>query len=41
MLMVAYQTGFARRFADQACLFYAGKIADQATPYEIFGNPKK
>jgi polar amino acid transport system ATP-binding protein len=40
MLMVTHQMGFAREFADRVCFFYAGKIAEQGTPDELFGNPK-
>lgn len=40
MLMVTHQMGFAREFADRVCFFYAGKIAEQGRPNEIFGEPK-
>ncbi len=39
MLMVTHQMGFAKEFADRVCFFYAGKIAEQGAPGEIFGNP--
>jgi polar amino acid transport system ATP-binding protein len=39
MLMVTHQMGFAREFADRVCFFYAGKIAEQGPPEEIFTNP--
>ena len=40
MLMVTHQMGFAREFSDRVCFFYAGKIAEQGPPAELFGNPK-
>ena len=40
MLMVTHQMGFAREFADRVCFFYAGKIAEQGAPAEIFSNPR-
>lgn len=41
MLMVTHQMGFAREFADRVCFFYAGRIAEQGTPDELFGNPQE
>ena len=40
MLMVTHQMGFAREISDRVCFFYQGKIAEQGTPDEIFGDPK-
>jgi polar amino acid transport system ATP-binding protein len=40
MLMVTHQMGFAKEFADRVCFFYAGKIAEQGPPEQIFGAPK-
>ena len=40
MLMVTHQMGFAKEFSDRVCFFYAGKIAEQGKPSEIFANPK-
>jgi polar amino acid transport system ATP-binding protein len=40
MLMVTHQMGFAREFSDRVCFFYAGKIAEQGPPAELFGRPK-
>ncbi len=40
MLMVTHQMGFAKEFSDRVCFFYAGKIAEQGPPSELFGNPK-
>jgi polar amino acid transport system ATP-binding protein len=39
MLMVTHQMGFAREFADRVCFFYAGRIAEQGPPDQLFGNP--
>jgi polar amino acid transport system ATP-binding protein len=40
MLMVTHQMGFAKEFADRVCLFYAGKIAEQGPPSQIFVSPQ-
>jgi polar amino acid transport system ATP-binding protein len=40
MLMVTHQMGFAKEFADRVCFFYAGKIAEQGPPEQIFGAPQ-
>ena len=40
MLMVTHQMGFAREISDRVCFFYQGKIAEQGTPDQIFGEPK-
>ena len=41
MLMVTHQMGFAREISDRVCFLYEGKIAEQGTPDEIFGNPRE
>ncbi|STQ75399.1 L-cystine import ATP-binding protein TcyC [Grimontia hollisae] len=41
MLMVTHQMGFAREISDRVCFFYGGKIEEQGTPEELFGNPKQ
>jgi polar amino acid transport system ATP-binding protein len=40
MLMVTHQMGFAREFADRVCFFYAGRIAEQGPPDQLFTNPQ-
>jgi polar amino acid transport system ATP-binding protein len=40
MLMVTHQMGFAKEISDRVCFFYAGKIAEQGQPDQIFGNPR-
>jgi polar amino acid transport system ATP-binding protein len=40
MLMVTHQMGFAKEISDRVCFFYAGKIAEQGPPEQIFGEPK-
>jgi len=40
MLMVTHQRGCAREFSDRVCFFYAGKIAEQGPPAQLFGNPQ-
>ena len=39
MLMVTHQMGFAREISDRVCFFYAGRIAEQGPPDQIFGDP--
>jgi len=41
MLMVTHQMGFARDISDRVCFFYDGKIEEQGSPAELFGNPKR
>jgi polar amino acid transport system ATP-binding protein len=41
MLMVTHQMGFAREFADRVCFFHQGRIHEQGTPAELFGNPRE
>ncbi len=40
MLMVTHQMGFAREISDRVCFFYAGNIAEQGSPDQLFGNPE-
>ncbi|MER8652090.1 ectoine/hydroxyectoine ABC transporter ATP-binding protein EhuA [Mesorhizobium sp. M1121] len=41
MLMVTHQMGFARDISDRVCFFYGGKIEEEATPRELFGDPQR
>ncbi|HWV11419.1 ectoine/hydroxyectoine ABC transporter ATP-binding protein EhuA [Pseudomonas sp. GD03944] len=41
MLMVTHQMGFAKEFADRVCFFHQGRIHEQGTPAELFGNPQE
>jgi len=41
MLMVTHQMGFAKDISDRVCFFYGGKICEQGTPEELFGNPRQ
>jgi ectoine/hydroxyectoine ABC transporter ATP-binding protein len=41
MLMVTHQMGFAKDISDRVCFFYGGRIEEQGTPDELFGDPKK
>lgn len=41
MLMVTHQMGFARDISDRICFFFGGRVEEQGTPDELFGNPKK
>ncbi len=40
MLMVTHQMGFAKEISDRVCFFFAGKIAEQGPPDQIFGDPQ-
>jgi general L-amino acid transport system ATP-binding protein len=41
MLVVTHEMGFARAAADRMIFFDGGKIVEQGTPREIFGNPRE
>jgi len=41
MLMVTHQMGFAREFADRVCFFHQGRIHEQGSPEQLFGNPQQ
>jgi polar amino acid transport system ATP-binding protein len=41
MLMVTHQMGFAKDISDRICFFYGGRIEEQGTPEELFGNPQR
>ena len=38
MLMVTHQMGFAKEISDRVCFFFAGSIAEQGPPEQIFGD---
>ncbi|MCF6233270.1 MAG: ectoine/hydroxyectoine ABC transporter ATP-binding protein EhuA [Rhodobacteraceae bacterium] len=40
MLMVTHQMGFAREISDRVCFFHSGKIAEQGSPDQLFGDPQ-
>ena len=40
MICVTHEMGFAREVASKVVFFDQGKIAENGTPEEIFGNPK-
>jgi len=40
MLMVTHQMGFAKEISDRVCFFFAGRIAEQGPPEQIFGAPQ-
>jgi len=40
ILMVTHQMGFAKEISDRVCFFFDGKIAEQGTPEQIFGDPR-
>lgn len=41
MVMVTHQMGFARDISDRICFFYGGRIEEEGSPHEIFGNPQR
>lgn len=41
MVVVSHEMGFARACADRAILMDAGQIIEEATPTELFSNPKQ
>jgi ectoine/hydroxyectoine ABC transporter ATP-binding protein len=41
MLMVTHQMGFAKDISDRVCFFFGGRIEEQGTPDDLFGNPQK
>jgi polar amino acid transport system ATP-binding protein len=41
MLVVSHEMGFARAAADEMIFLDGGKIVEQATPQELFANPKE
>ncbi len=40
MVVVTHEMGFAREVADRVIFMCEGRIAEEGTPDEIFGNPK-
>ena len=40
MVIVTHEMGFAREVADRVIFIDEGKIKEQGTPAEVFGNPK-
>ena len=41
MAVVTHEMGFAREVGDRVCFVDGGKILEEGTPEEIFGNPKE
>ncbi len=41
IMMVTHQMGFAADISDRICFFYGGRIEEQGTPKELFGNPQR
>ncbi|MHB1481356.1 MAG: peptide ABC transporter ATP-binding protein, partial [Bellilinea sp.] len=41
MVVVSHEMGFARACAHRAILMDAGQIVEEATPGELFSNPKQ
>ena len=41
MAVVTHEMGFAREVGDRVCFVDGGKILEEGTPEDIFGNPKE
>ncbi|WP_171102117.1 amino acid ABC transporter ATP-binding protein [Ruegeria sp. HKCCD7255] len=41
MVMATHEMGFAREAADKVCFLQDGRIVEEGSPEELFGNPKK
>ena len=41
MVIVTHEMGFAREVADRVLFIDEGKVLEQGTPQELFGNPKQ
>ena len=40
MVVVTHEMGFAREVADRVLFMDGGRIAEEGTPEELFGNPQ-
>ncbi|WP_380055450.1 amino acid ABC transporter ATP-binding protein [Falsihalocynthiibacter sp. SS001] len=40
MILATHEMGFAREAADRICVLDGGKIIEQGTPEQVFGDPK-
>ena len=40
MVVVTHEMGFAREVGDRVLFMAEGKLVEEGTPQEIFGNPK-
>ena len=40
MVIVTHEMGFAREVADRVLFMNEGKIVEEGSPEELFGNPK-
>jgi polar amino acid transport system ATP-binding protein len=41
MIVVTHEMQFARDVATRVVFFDGGRVAEQGTPEEVFGNPKQ
>ncbi|MBQ2014896.1 MAG: amino acid ABC transporter ATP-binding protein, partial [Peptococcaceae bacterium] len=41
MVIVTHEMGFAREVADRVLFIDCGKVLEQGTPQELFGNPQQ
>ena len=41
MVIVTHEMGFAREVADRVLFIDGGKVLEQGTPQELFGNPQQ
>jgi len=40
MIVVTHEMGFAREVSNEAIFLHEGRVEEQASPLELFGNPK-
>jgi polar amino acid transport system ATP-binding protein len=40
LLLATHEMGFARRSADKVVFLHQGKVHEEGSPEEIFGNPR-
>jgi polar amino acid transport system ATP-binding protein len=41
MVLATHEMGFARQVADRVCFLERGRILEQGSPEQVFGNPKE
>jgi len=41
MVLATHEMGFARELADKVCFLDGGRILEEATPDQLFSNPRE
>ena len=39
--MATHEMGFAREVADRVCFLHDGRVLEEGTPDEVFGDPRE